>query len=834
MEQMSKALDMAKEGHGQMVAAVGEAGVGKSRLCYEFKLISQRGCLVLETFSVSHGKAYPYLPLIELLKNYFQVTPKDDERRRREKVGGRVLMLDRTLEDTLPYFFSLLGVDDSNSSLQQMDAQVKRQRTFEAIKRLLVRESLNQTVILIFEDLHWLDSETETFLGVLCESLATAQILLLVNYRPEYRHEWGSKTYYTQLRLDPLDGVEAQELLTALVGERAELRGLRHLILEKTEGNPFFIEEIVQTLAEEEVLVGERGDYRIDKAPTELRISPTVQGVLTARMDRLGAEEKELLQTLAVVGKEFSLSLLGKVVTQPEEELYRLLSHLQGGEFIFEQLAFPEVEYVFKHALTQEVVYSSVLMERRRVLHERVAQAIEEVFSNLLEEHYDELAHHYSRSSNTKKAVDYLLLAAQQEVQRSSNPKAISHLVTALELVKTLPDAPERLEQEFTLQITMGIALQATQGFASREVENAYIRARKLAEQAGDPAQISPALQGLWQFYILRAELHRAYKLGEQLLHLAHQAPDLALHPVAYRALGESMLWQGEFSRAREHLERGVACYDSQQHRSQALLFGLEPGVVALCFSALSLWFSGFPDRAHKKIQEALALAQEASHLPSMAEALNFAIIVHHLRRECQATRDRTEALITLSTEQGFPFFLAFGTIFQGWALAYQGNDEEGIQQMRQGIDAWRITGVESVWPYIHSQLAEAYGRAGKAGEGLTVVAEVLDTAHKSEENWYISELYRLKGELLMAQKDKNEDLLEAEACFHKAIDIARRQEARSWELRAVMSLCHLWQQQGKKEEARHKLSEIFGWFTEGFDTSDLVEAKTLLEKLSD
>src|SRR5262245_40379433 len=409
LEQMKKALEHAKAGHGQVVGVVGEPGVGKSRLFHEFVgAYSGTPCLVLETFSVSHGKAYAYLPLIELLKNYFQLTPQDDERHRREKITGRVLTLDRGLEDTLPYLFVLLGIAEPLLSLAQMDPQIRRRRTFEAIKRLLVRESLNQPLILIFEDLHWLDNDTQAFLALLGESVATAKILLLMNYRPEYRHEWGNKTYYTQLRLDPLEPQDAQELLTVLLGDDPALRPLKRFILEKTEGNPFFMEEIVQALVEQGVLI--RGAH--DRAPSlarslsNLHLPATVQGVLASRIDRLPQAEKALLQTLAVIGKEFSLSLLKQVVERPEAELEQILSHLQATEFIYEQPAFPEVEYIFKHALTQEVAYNSVLIEHRKVLHERTAQATEALFHSRLEDYYGDLAHHYTRSGNTQKAVE--------------------------------------------------------------------------------------------------------------------------------------------------------------------------------------------------------------------------------------------------------------------------------------------------------------------------------------------------------------------------------------------------------------------------------------------
>jgi len=345
LEQMHRALEQVKAGHGQIVGVIGEPGLGKSRLFHEFKLTSQSGCLVLEAFSVSYGKASPYLPLIELLKSYFQIQPQDDERSRREKVIGKVLGLDRSLEDTLPYLFSLLGIDEPTSNLQQMDAQIRRRRTFEALKKVFLRESLNQPLMLIFEALHWIDPETQGFLDTLSESVASARLLLLVNYRPEYRQEWGSKTYYTQLRLSPLGREEAAELLTVLLGHDPGLTAVQPLILAKTEGTPFFMEEVVQTLAEEGVLSGERGNYRLEQAPTELHISPTVQGVLAARIDRLAADEKDLLHQLAIMGRQFPLSLVRQVVSQPEETLYHLLASLQRKEFLYEQPAFPEPDY---------------------------------------------------------------------------------------------------------------------------------------------------------------------------------------------------------------------------------------------------------------------------------------------------------------------------------------------------------------------------------------------------------------------------------------------------------------------------------------------------------
>ena len=553
LAQIQRALALVQEGQGQIVAVVGEPGVGKSRLAYEFKLSVPRHWLVLETFSISHGKAFPYLPLIELLKDYFAITPQDDERTRREKVGGKVLMLERRLEDTLPSLFALLEIAEPGSSFLQMDAQMRRRRTYEALKRLLLCESLNQPLVFICEDLHWLDTESQAFLDVLVESLATARLLLLVNYRPEYRHGWGSKTYYTQLRLDPLGREEAEALLTALLGTDADVQPLKQRILAQTGGNPFFMEEVVQTLVEERVLVGEHGQYHLAKAPTALHIPPTVQGVLAARIDRLATEDKELLQTLAVIGTTFSLRLLTLVVEQPEEALYQGLSHLQTAEFLYEQPAFPDPEYTFKHALTHDVAYSSLLMERRKMLHERTAQVLEALYGDRLEEYYSTLAHHYSHSDNTEKAVIYLQHAGQQAAQRSAYVEALVHLNQGLELLTALPDTPERVQQELTFATALGTALMATKGWAAPEVGAAYTRARVLGQRVGDTLQLFPVLWGLHGFYVVRAEYQAAREIGEQFLDLAQHRQDPVFLAEAHFTLGNCLFQLAEFVPACEH-----------------------------------------------------------------------------------------------------------------------------------------------------------------------------------------------------------------------------------------------------------------------------------------
>ena len=373
--------------------------------------------MVLEAFSVPHGKASSYLPVIDLLHSYFKIASQEDQRTRREKIAGRIAILDRTLEEAIPYLYSLLGIAEESDPLAQIDPQTRRRGTLDAIKRILLRESINQPLMMIFEDLHWIDEATQAFLNLLADSIGTAKILLLVNYRPEYSHQWGSKTYYTQLRLDPLGKESADEMLSALLGDSAQLAALKKLLTEKTEGNPYFMEETVQVLLDEGALVREDSSLRLTKALNELKIPPTVQAILASRIDRLALDHKDLLQTLAVIGREFPLSLIRAVITKPDDELNRLLNDLQMGEFIYEQPAVGDVEYTFKHALIQEVAYNTILIQRRKQLHERIGLALETLYASTLDDHLAELAHHYGSGNNPDKAVGYLTARRKTDVQ---------------------------------------------------------------------------------------------------------------------------------------------------------------------------------------------------------------------------------------------------------------------------------------------------------------------------------------------------------------------------------------------------------------------------------
>jgi class 3 adenylate cyclase/tetratricopeptide (TPR) repeat protein len=826
IEEMKRALERTKGARGQVVAAMGEAGLGKSRLVYEFKVIAGGGCLVLEAFSVSHGKASAYLPLIDLLRNYFEITVEDDERKRREKITGKVLALDRTLEDTLIYLFSLLGVSEATDPLAQMDPQIRQRRTLEAVKRLLLRESFNQPLIVIFEDLHWIDAGTQAFVNLLVDALATARILLLVNYRPEYRHEWGNKTYYTQLRLDPLGKESGEEMLTALLGDGAELGLLKRLIIERTEGNPFFMEETVQVLLDERALV-RNGTVKLTKALGELKIPPTVQGILAARIDRLPVDEKELLQALAIMGKEFRLGLVKQVISKPDAELHRMLSDLQLGEFIYEQPAFPDVEYTFKHALTQEVAYNSVLVERRKLLHERAGQALEVMFAEQLEDHLSELAHHYSRSNNVAKAVEYLRLAAEQAVDRSAYSEAADDLKAAIAFVGGLPEGPDRLRVELALHITEGSVGTVLYGIGSQERERALERVCEISERLADTTSLLRGSIFLALLYIARGDPVRAREICGRHLELAEQSGVVQILASAHWIIELSTLFSGDLNEARRLSREWRERFEAAPQGAFPINLPAEvPGHGALTVHLLG------------GISEALKLGQESlerAHILKQPFTLGMVLItvgwLNQVRREPEAVREIGEAAMAIGEEHGFPEWLEWGRWLHGWALAELGDIERGVAEMEAGMAGFVPIGGVPRQAFTAAMLAKGYEKLGRIDQAIAMLDDQLVRIQRSGERLDEAEVFRVKGELLDARDGA--DSIEGESCLRQAIEIARRQESRWWELRATTSLARMLIKRGNRAEARAMLAEICGCFKDSFDLADLKDANALLDQLS-
>jgi class 3 adenylate cyclase/tetratricopeptide (TPR) repeat protein len=829
MDAMKAAAERARSGHGQIVAAMAEAGTGKSRLFYEFKVKNQSGWMVLETFSVSHGKASAFLPVLDLLHGYFKISGEDDARARREKIGGRVLMLDRALEDTLPYLFTLLGIVEGDDPLAEMDAQVRKRRTLDAIKRILLRESLNQPLMVIFEDLHWIDEETQALLNLLAESIANAKILLLVNYRPEYSHQWNSKTFYTQLRLDPLGKESADEMLAALLGDGAGMAQLKRVIIERTEGNPFFMEETVQVLIDEGSLVRDGSAMRLTRPLGDLKIPPTVQGILAARIDRLSAESKDLLQALAVIGREFPLSLIRAVIPKSndpksDDELSRMLNDLQLGEFIYEQPAVGDIEYSFKHALTQEVAFGSVLNERRKELHRRTAAAIESLYAERLEDRYTELAHHYARAGDAAKAVQYMALAGEQAQQRSAFNEAIALLNAGLDLLKTLPESPARDANEIRMQLALGTAAQTSIGPSANQTEAAFSRAYELCIRDGESIDLLRALSGIRVVHLTRGNLRKSYELSREVLEIAGRINDPIQLAIARSSLAVGLSVLGELTQARQTIEESIDLISSLPDVPELQVQRTSVPLL-LC---RTLWLLGFPDQANKHARE----AESVGHRSSNPLAKAFGLQPKEMDIWCsnfELLRESSQMLLEAPWAAEINLVWASrANVILGWLMAREGQSG-GIAKIRDAMATVASSRFGINRSIYGAMLAEACAAVGQIDEALSAVDEVLPFAH-TEERYHEAELNRLRGEFLLMRSPAEHGA--AEECFRTAIEIARRQSAKSWELRATTSLARLLAKQGKRAEARTMLAEIYNWFTEGLATADLKAAKTLLDEL--
>jgi class 3 adenylate cyclase/tetratricopeptide (TPR) repeat protein len=827
LTELKRALELARSGHGQIVAVVAEAGTGKSRLVYEFKATLPSDCKVLEAYSVSHDKASAFLPMLELLDRFCGVEGTDEAAARREKIRARLAALDAALTDTLPYLFALLGITDGPDPLAQMDPRVKQRRTLEAIKRIIVRDSINQPLVVIFEDLHWIDGETQGVLNLLVDSISQAHVLLLVNYRPEYHHEWGGKSYYFQLRLDPLVRENASEMLDSLLGRSAELLPLKRMVIDKTQGNPFFIEEMVQALFEQGVLT-RNGDVNVTQSVSMIRIPPTVQGVLASRIDRLPASEKDLLQTLAVLGKGFPLTLIKQVVTVAEDELSRMLADLGTNEFIYEQPAVANTEYVFKHALTQEVAYNSLLVERRKRLHLEAAATLEAFYRDRLSDHYSELIHHNVRGGDNPQAVRYLRFAAKQAFWRGMYEQALVYCEDALGLLGSLKEGRERTEHEIEIQKTLGGTLAVTKGFECKEAGAAFTRTAELSRETGNHRALMAVLSGMRIYHFGRNELHRGCEVAQEHLAEARGVGDKFNEAAALAGLGELLTYQGEFVAARENIETATALCESLVASARGGKTDWFSNIREYCahIAPEPLWFLGFPDRARRRGEEALILAQDAG----VAGLMTFPYALSHMAamlaacREPAAVRQRVERLMAITNQYALhPTFLQYANYLRALALI-----EEG--QFREAIEILRDDHPFSIFP-LPTALAAAYAGAGQVENALEAANRALTTQYRSEYRHYEAEAHRTKGDVLLLQTEWHRE--EVEQCYSTAIEVARRQNAKSLELRATMSLARLLAKQGKRAEARTMLTEIYGWFTEGFDTRDLKEAKSLLDELS-
>jgi class 3 adenylate cyclase/very-short-patch-repair endonuclease/tetratricopeptide (TPR) repeat protein len=784
LEQLQQALARAVAGHGQVVAGIGEPGVGKSRLIYEFTRSHRtHGWLLLESHSVSYGKATPYLPLIDLLKTYFGVEVRDDVRKIREKVTGKLLALDRTLEPTLPALLTLLEVPIDERTWQALDPQQRRQRLLEAIKRLLLRESQVQSLLLVCEDLHWVDAETQALLDSLVESLPTARLLLLVNYRPEYQHSWGSKTYYTQLRLDPLPPESAEALLRGLLGEDTSLALLKRVLIERTQGNPFFLEETVWTLVETQALLGERGAYRLaPHAGAALhgrprsgnhRASPlshgiqlpaTVQAVLAARIDRLPPEEKRVLQTAAVIGTEVPWPLLQAIAEVPDEELHRGLAHLQAAEFLYETSLYPELEYTFKHALTHEVAYGGLLQERRRTLHARIVEASEALYRDRLADQIERLAHHAWHGDVWEKAVVYCWQAGAKAHGRSANREAMGYFEQALVALEHLPESRERHEQAIDLRRDLIRVLTALGEF--ERMSDHLHAAEALAQALGDRLRLGWVSVLMTDYLYLMNDRDCAIAFGQRAMALASELGNIGLHAAANLHMGRLFFTEGDYDQAMAVPRQNQ---DILQGELRYERFGggvtsvISCNLLSRCQAERGAFREG-----HTTAADGLRVAEEVDHLFSLIVACSAAGHLHLRQGNVRQAIPVLERAVELCRVWHIPLQFPLAASDLGLAYALCGRLTEGIPLAEHAVSMLRRGTYMALWV---ASLGEVYLLAGRLEDAHARAVQALERSRTYKERGHQAWALRLLGEIL-AQCDPPE-VEPAEASYCEALALA-------------------------------------------------------------
>ena len=838
----------------------GEAGIGKTTLVDAFvaQLVAAEAIWYGRGQCIEqYGAGEAYLPLLEALGQLGQ--------------GPDGVRLVEILRQQAPSWLlqmpALLPAADYDA-LQRRSGSTTRERMLRELAEAIETLTAEHPLVLVLEDLHWSDSATLDWLAFVAHRRTAARLLVVGTYRPADAvmrghpvhtviHELQRHGRGTELPLGYLSEAGVATYLAQRFGEAALPAELARVLHHRTNGNPFFLVTVVEELVRQGILVPQATGwtFRGDLETVAVGVPENVRQLIDQQLAQVRPEVQAIMEAASVAGIEFSAAAVAAAVDQTMEDVEACCDALaRRGQFV-RSLGLAEwpdgtaaTRYGFLHSLYPEVLYERVPVSRRARWHRQIGTRLEAGYGVRARELAAELAMHFARGRDMVRAVRYLHSAGEQALQRSAHQEAIAHFTHALTLLPILPETPERTEQELQVHMALGPALVATKGYADPDVGHTYSRARELCQQVGETPHLFPVLFGLWMFHLVRGELQTARHEAEELLRLVNRQQAPALFMEAHEALGLTLTYLGEFAVAHRHLEQSLALYDPTQHRSLAFLHGQDHGVVCLSFAAWVLWLLGYPDQARQRSQEALSLAQELSHPFSRAFALNFAALLRLHRREGQAAQAQAETLIALSVEQGFALYCAHGTILRGGALAVQGQGEAGRAQMLQGLEALQATGAVLRRPYYLAVLAEVYGRQQQAREGLTLLTAALEVVDKSAERIHEAELYRLKGELLLQQWQGSgftvpvanpqpltlnlQVEVEAEACFLKALEVARRQQAKSWELRAAISLSRLWWQQGKRQEACELLAPIYDWFTEGFDTADLQEAKALLEAL--
>jgi class 3 adenylate cyclase/predicted ATPase len=818
----------AKTGEGQVVLLSGEAGIGKSRLSAALmEAIAAEPHTRLRYFCSPQHTDSAFYPIIGQLERATGFTQQDDTRTKLDKLDALLARTSTSAVDAALFAGLLSLPNDGRHPTFALTPRQRRQKMLEALNAQIEALKRKKPVLMIFEDAHWIDPSSLEALSPTVERIRGIPMLLIVTSRPEFAPPWAGQAQVTRVVLNRLGEREVATIIRHLVGDKRLRADVMAEIVERTDGVPLFIEELTKAVLETDhsnaktVLSG--------VGPNALAVPATLHASLMARLDRLGSAAKEVAQVGAAIGREFSYELLAAVVQRNAPQLDAALDQLVGAGLAFRQGMPPQATFLFKHALVQDAAYGTLLRGKRRDLHRCIVRVLEEQFPDTAEAQPEVLAYHCAHAGLIERAIGYYEQAAQRAIARSAMTEAVAQLNKGLELLTNLPDDAARQRQEFELLIALGKSLMVAKGYASPEVGQTYARAVAICERLGYSPKISlPAVNGQWVYHIMKGELRPAKALATDIVRRGENDGDSAVTVLGHRSSGIACFHLGELSISRTHLEKAIATFDPVHRPFYTALTLQDVYVTTHTYLSHSLFCLGCLDKSRSGSEKAIEEARQLNPY-SITHSLSQACFVDWATRSHGELQLRTDATIAVAAEQGFPFNLAVGTIFRGWARAMSGQSAEGVALLRDGLTAYRATGAAVFVPFFLTLLAEALGKTGHRDQGLQYLGEAGRLMAETEERWADAELHRARGELLGAAQNP----VAAEHCFGKALAIARQQGTKFWELRAAMSMARLWRDQGKRDEARELLAPVYGWFTEGFDTHDLREAKALLAELA-
>lgn len=821
--------DRSVDGRGQVVIVSGEAGIGKSRLVGSIQehAIANGGARISFRCSAYHQNS-AFHPLIERLGRTLRFARDDSPEAKLRKLEDGLSQLAFANERTLPLLASLLSipVPEGRFPAQVLSAQQQKQRTQEALVAWLLEEAERQPLFTVWEDLHWADPSTLEMITMLVDQVPTAPVLAIMTCRPEFASPWSGRSYVAQLSLSRLSGQDAETMVARMVSSAGLPAEVLREVIAKTDGIPLFIEELLKMILESGLLVQQDGRNVLRGPLPPLAIPATLQDSLMARLDRLSTS-RGIAQVGAAIGREFSQEMIAAVSELDADALTEGLAQLVGGELVYRRGRPPQATYVFKHALIRDTAYQSLLKSERVRFHQRIAQVLVERYPESVETEPEVLAHHYAEAGLAEQAITYWQRAAQRAVQRSATSEAIAYLTRALDMVELLPAGHDRAKHELEIRVNLGIPLIMTRGYGNADVERTYARARELAAVVRDTPQLPNILWGMWVFYLCGGPMQAALEMAEQYRATAELHPeDTSLRLETCQLMGIAHFYRGEFTTALPYLERGSNLYDPSRHH--ALVFehgGADTGVAIKTHLALTLWALGFPDRARVVMEEALSIARQLAHPFSEAFAQYFYAWFHKLCREEETVVAASTAAVGICEKYDFPFWGFSSGALRGSSVAEQGEIENGIAQIVEKLTAFEATGGLLHRSPLRGLLAAAHARAGHADDAMREVSAAIAALEGRNERWWESELHRLRGELHLASGAEGE----AEASFRRALEIARAQGARSWELRAALSLARFEEKRGNAAEGRELIATVYGWMTEGFGSNDMRDAQTFI-----